>query len=399
MTKERKSMSIAKICDSGFTVGIVGAGPAGSMCAYLLAIAGIKVTLFERSTDIKRRVCGEYLCPKGVELLTELKMFERTCRGFEELQGMVLISPKDIAIETDFPHSEKREYGLSVNRQVFDKRLLDLAVEKGAIFKSNWILKSVEQTSEKKWKIDSGEESFVFDLLIAADGRQSKIGHSLGHIRELNTARAALHCYLPRKNFLGQRRGEMHIFADGSYCGLNPISDEEVNFSIVIDSEKLKKQKTEEIIQHVILSSPRLSQQFEWKSNQVEIKNVTCLKNDNSFIAGSNLAYVGDAAGFIDPLTGEGIYHALLSSKLLVECLLSEKDVSHALGKYKYQKKKIRFQKESLNHFFQFLIKQPLLVNIVAKFLNKRKSRGDLFIGIIGNIYDPFQGLMKIFFT
>lgn len=391
-------MMHSKITDSNFSIGIVGAGPAGTLCAYLLASKGVSVTLFDRAPHLKRKVCGEYLCPKGIELLAQLNILDLSCQGFEELQGMVLVSPNNIVVATDFPQPVKKEYGLSINRHVFDQRLLNLAIKNGACYKPNWILNSLEQTADQKWKINNGESEEVFDLLIAADGRQSKIGHFLGHIHELNTKRAALHCFLPRNKFLGQRRGEMHIFADGSYCGLNPISDQEVNFSVVIDSEILKHQKPEEIIEHKIHSSLRLSQQFELKnSEKIKINKVTCLKNKNFFIAGSNLAYVGDAAGFIDPLTGEGIYNALLSSKLLVDCLLKEKNISTALLQYKNQKNRIRLQKEILNQFFQFLIKHPFLVNVVAKFLSGRKARGDFFIGIIGNIYDPFRGLLKMF--
>ncbi len=388
-------MSVKKTINSNISVGIVGAGPAGALSAYLLARQGYNVTLIERQSEVKRKVCGEYLCPKAVELLFGLGLLEETCQGFEQLFGMVIVSPKQVVVETDFPENN---FGLSLNRQVFDQRLIALALSSGAKLYSNWILNSANQTSSGKWEIRSSlGESLSFDLLIAADGRQSKIGHYLGHIRELNTTRAALHCYLPRKKYFGERRGEMHIFANGSYCGIDPITDLEVNFSVVINSEDLKTNKPEDLIEHYINLSSRLKCQFDTsKLSSVEIKKVTCLKNHNEFIAGSNLAYVGDADVLIDPLTGEGIYNALLSAHLLVESILAEKTMTKALNRYKKHKRKIRREKDLVNHFFQKLIKHAYLLNIIARFLKKRKQRGDAFIAIVGNIYNPLEGLIRL---
>lgn len=128
--------------------------------------------------------------------------------------------------------------------------------------------------------------------MIVADGRQSKIGHALGHLKPINTKRVAIHCYLPRKIDRGQRLGEMHIMSDNRYCGLDPISDDEVNFSIVCDSKLLHKQSVLAIINTAISNSKRLSAMFDLVGEDKldQIKIVTSLKNENKFIAGNNLA-------------------------------------------------------------------------------------------------------------
>jgi flavin-dependent dehydrogenase len=117
-------------------------------------------------------------------------------------------------------------------------------------------------------------------------------------------------------------------------------------------------------------------------------------------VAGNAMAYIGDAAGFIDPLTGEGIYNALLSSQLLVEslCLSAETDhnLEKALNRYKSKKWKVTLEKKILNHFFQLLITKPTLVKWTVQFLKTSHTRADIFIGIIGNIYNPLTGLIKM---
>lgn len=391
-------MSFEKFENKKLKIGIVGAGPAGSMSAYFLASQGHSVTLFERKKEVERKVCGEYLCPEGVKLLEEQNLLDRLCGDFAELNGMVLVSPTNVSIPSYFPQTDnsRMNKGLSLNRKVFDQRLLNLALDAGAILLKDTTVMSVVQNTHNKWVAATSAESYEFDFLIAADGRQSKIGHSLKHLKSINTNRAAIHCYIPRKIDRGQRLGEMHILSENRYCGLDPISDDEVNFSIVCDSKLLKKSTPKNIINDAISSSKRLGQMFDQVNDDADIKVVTTLKNKNLFIAGNGLAYVGDAAGFIDPLTGEGIYNALLNSKLLKESIENSENLDQALALYKRKKIKLGFQKNILNHFFQFLIKRPLLVNLTAKFLKKSQDRANHFIGIIGNIHDPITGIINM---
>lgn len=390
-------MSASNFYHNNLSVGIVGAGPSGALLGHLLSRQGHKVFLFERKQTTERKVCGEYLCPKGVELLEELNLFHSLCGEFLPLHGMVLVSPENVAVPAFFPRPQGHERGLSVNRKIFDQNLLDQAISSGVEFFNDVTVTKVQRTEDGYWKVKAGDAEFVFDLLIAADGRQSKIAHSLGHIKEINTRRAAIHCFLPRKTEIGNRMGEMHIFSNQSYCGLDPVKDDEVNFSIVCDSERLKKEKPVQIINETINRSPRLSSMFELVDDRkTEIKIVTCLKNENSYVAGKGLAYVGDAAGFIDPLTGEGIYNALLSSVLLADSLEKHQSLEMALSFYKKKKRKLSFQKRLLNQFFQFLIKRPALVSLTAWYLKKSQSKADNFIGIIGNIHSPVSGIWKM---
>jgi flavin-dependent dehydrogenase len=380
-------------------VGIIGAGPAGAMAAYLLASQGYNTLLLERKKETERKVCGEYLCPEGVKLLKELNLFDKLCKGFNELRGMVLVSPTGIIVPSYFPgNSKKSEKGLSLNRKQFDENILNLAVEAGACLLTDKTVTSVFKNASNKWQVNTKDENFEFDLLIAADGRQSKVGHLLGHIKTIDTRRAAIHCYLPRKIDRGQRLGEMHILSNDRYCGLDPITDDQVNFSIVCNSKLLKKETPLSIINEAISNSKRLNLMFDQveSDKQIEIKIVTSLKNKNTYLAGNNLAYIGDAAGFIDPLTGEGIYNALFSAHLLVKSINQTSNLSEALQLYKKKKWISGFQKQTLNIFFQFLIRRPFLVHLTAKYLKRSQVRANEFIGIIGNIHSPIIGFIKM---
>lgn len=388
-------------------IAIIGSGPAGAFSAYLLSSLGHEITIYEQKNSIKRKVCGEYLCPMGVEVLKKHGLDKRVLNNFHPLNGMILVDVKNQeVIQAHFPKLSTHSMGSSVNRQHFDQSLLDLATANGVVTKFNHRLLHLENKN-KKWNLefetnnnDNGSTVFTesFDFLIAADGRNSHIAKSLHHSPKVNTDRMAIHCYLPRKIDHGLRLGEMHIFEDGSYCGLNPVQDDQVNFSIVLDSKTIKNKN--QLIPEMnkrIQQSKRLSQLFNLIDEDTEVKTSMPLSHKNSLIAGDQLAYVGDAAGFIDPLTGEGMANALLSADLLYQAFIENDQLENVLKEYRSARISVTRQKYVLNTIFQTVIRKPILVTLVANFLKANQNRANVFIGIIGNIFTPVEGFFKFF--
>jgi flavin-dependent dehydrogenase len=376
-------------------IDFFGGGPSGSMSALLLSKEGHKVTLYEKRTTIPRRLCGEYLCPRGVELLESYQLYEKLCGEFLPVEGMILSSPQEIIVKCSFPKTNREWTGVSLNRMLFDQNLLNEAQSNHVDIKYGTLVKKLMKT-DSGWILATEKEESEFDLVIAGDGRVSSIAKMLSHAGKLDTSRVAVHFYLPRKQFLGSRFGEMHIFQDGSYCGIDPINDNEVNVSFVFNVEKVKSNNLHELCNRYLMDSKRLVEMFGKIPLDVEMKTITPLKNINNFIAGDALAYVGDASGFIDPLTGEGIYNALLSAHLLVSSIKEEIDLDRALKKYKKVKGQVQFQKKILNTFFQSVIKSPKMCFVIAKVIQSNSKRADSFIGIIGNIYTPIGGFVKM---
>lgn len=387
-------------------IAIIGSGPAGAFSAYLLSSLGHDITIYEQKSSIKRKVCGEYLCPMGVDVLKKHGLDKLVLQGFQTLNGMVLVDVKNQeTIKAHFPKLQTHSMGASINRQIFDRSLLDLALENGVSVKFNHRLLHLEK-SDTKWNLEfetndeNGSKNFTesFDFLIAADGRNSHIAKILHHSPKSNTERMAIHCYLPRKTEIGLRLGEMHIFEDGSYCGLNPVLDEQVNFSVVLNSDVIKNKN--QLIPEMnkrIQQSKRLSQLFDLIPENTEVKTSMPLSHKNTFVAGNQLAYIGDASGFIDPLTGEGIANALLSADFLYQAMVEHVELSKALQSYKAQRISALRQKYILNTIFQLVIRKPLLVTLVANFLKANQNRANVFIGIIGNIFTPMEGFFKFF--
>lgn len=384
---------------------IVGAGPAGSLSAHLLSSSGFEVLVFEKQKRVKRKICGEYLCPLGVDLVRELKL-DSLIQDFSDVKGMNIFSPKGRMLETKFPKTSKNNWGKSLNREVFDNSLIETAKASGA----NYIFESIVVSviwNASYWSVEvldkEGRHSvYKSRLLIAADGASSIICKKLNITTDKRIEnKVAIHCWLKNKVEF-QEKGQMHLFEDGSYIGLDPTGDSEINLSLVCDKNLLKTFKTtHELLRHYISKSECLKKQIPSFDDSVKVYVVTTLNHETKKVLYPNLALIGDAAGFIDPLTGEGIFNALWTSRqLCLEIIKNSNSFSYNKELASYFKRKVYFfrQKRILNYFFQWLITKNYLIEIVAKFLSQSNKRADSFVGIIGNIYKPIEGLIKILF-
>jgi flavin-dependent dehydrogenase len=377
-------------------IGIIGAGPAGSLSAILLKRAGHEVILIDSKTQVKRKVCGEYLCPTGVDLLKRVNLFH-LIEYFEPVYGMKIVSPKLKSLLSFFPkYQGKEKTGVSVNRKLFDGSLRQEAIALGVDGYFGEKLEELKKDNDL-WIVKTNKSTYKVNLLLACDGINSRVAQLLGHKIKIKSNRLALHCYLKFKDIKQYSRlGQMHIFKDGSYCGIDPINENEINFSIVCHKKMIQGKKLYEVINHYISQSEILSSSFDLIDEDQKVTTLGKIKNKNKFIAGENLAYIGDSSGFIDPLTGEGIYNALYGAELLSNSI-DFQNIEKSLKEYKKKKKEIFREKNLVNNIFQYVIKLPFLCELIAKFLSKKQERANTFIGIIGNIYRPIEGLKKLF--
>ena len=382
-----------------YDVIVIGAGPAGSFFTREAVNNGLDVLILEARANVTRKVCGEYLCPQGVELLRNSGLDEIIDK-FKPLSGMKIFTPKGRLVDTTFPETESfKEKGLAVNRQVFDSYLIDEAQNCGGTILFSKRVKTFDFNGSM-WsvKTDDGQVQYC-RLLVGADGRGSFVAKKLGLTKQPSSTKVAIHTWITTKHQTGQK-GEMHIFSDGSYIGLDPTDDNELNVSLVCDSDIVKLFGSKHrVLNHYIKESPYLHNMIGDVDDDTKVQSNFPLVHSTKRSINHNVALIGDAAGFIDPITGEGIYNALKTAKLLSQSIkrfpsyISYKD---ALKEYEKERTFIFKQKSTLNRFFQKLLLFPAAIEIIAWYLNKKQNRKDSFIGIIGNIFSPLEGLMKI---
>jgi menaquinone-9 beta-reductase len=380
---------------------IVGAGPAGAFCAWRLASQNLKVLLIESSKHTKRKVCGEYLCPKGVQLLHESGLGDYAESNFNKLHGMKIFTSRNSEVYTRFPNAGPFSYGLSLNREKFDRHLLNLCHAVGVEVHKDESF--VDFTSyDEICEIRTSKGAYKTRVLIGADGRKSKVAQKLGFSEEATNHRVAIHAYLEPKTAF-ERMGEMHILSDSSYFGIDPIHENEINISLVCDGESVRKHggmlKT---WNHYIQQSPKLLKEFGCLDENTPLYAVSPIQHRVKSIHSRNIVLIGDAAGFVDPITGEGIFNAICSAKILSDELIKARTQSltnykPGVARYAEQHKKTLAQKAKLNRVFQWVIRHPSVVEFIAQFLKKSATRANAFVGVIGNIYSPQQGLIEMF--
>ena len=376
---------------------VLGGGPAGGMTALLFARAGHSVVLCESHAALPERVCGMYLCPAGVALLERLGLHDKLASDARQLRGMVMVAPNLQRLETFFPHDENLpDHGLALMRPQLDNALLALAREAGVQVRMGARPTSIER-SGRGWRVAlPGGECVEARLLVGADGRKSSTARLLGLTLPLKRSRAAIHIDRPTLMPVPPL-GQMHVFDDGAYAGLNPIAPGLMNVSMVCDPEALRVRPVVEFINEHIARSPHLSALVELLPPDAR-PGVTFPTNARVRRAATHdAALVGDASGYIDPLTGEGIYAALWTAEALVDFASQGwNDLPAALDRYARQRAQRQRSKAILCELFQYVIRRPALGNSILGLLSRRQAVADSFIGIVGNSYTPARGLARI---
>jgi len=238
-------------------------------------------------------------------------------------------------------------------------------------------------------------------LTIAADGRASVIAQRLGLRRPHRLQRMALVTYVEDIGDAG-RFGE--IFVDPpDYAILNPVSPGRANLSVVVP------------MAHAAPWSGRLDTFFEARVRQLRhlARRVAGGRRVAAIRAMGPLAYrvdaprtggvllVGDAAGFFDPFTGEGIFNGLRSAELAAETAvraLGRGDVSaQTLAGYERARRLAFADKERVTRALQVVIAHRPLANLTARLLARRQRLLDLLLGVLGDFVPPRALVTDIF--
>ncbi|MFO1513732.1 MAG: FAD-dependent monooxygenase [Verrucomicrobiota bacterium] len=374
---------------------IVGGGPAGGLAALLLAKAGRAVRLIEAQAILGERVCGAYLCPAGVALLDELKLRAELTGDMRLLLGMILVAPNLKRLQTRFP-SEARypDFGISLRRPDFDNALLQSAIRQGAKIRMEARLLDVERTATG-WNAKlAGGEIISTRLLIGADGRKSRVAKLLGLAAAPWQERVAMHVDVPSLTPT-EPYGEMHVFPDGTYIGLNPIDAHTLNVSVLCDPAELKRSTPVDFVNERTQSSPHIRSRIAPLTDATSVRATFPAAATARDVVTNNAALIGDASGFIDPLTGEGIYQALWTARALAkevsEAWESDAVLNTSLRRYAQARRRQHRGKRWCCQAFQAIIRRPRLSNTVLNALSFRAGIGDAFIGLIGNNYTPAQ--------
>lgn len=396
---------LSALRNTEFDVVIIGGGPAGSANAALLAQAGKNVLVAEKSLTPTEKVCGGFICPQAFEILERIgvrKEVEAHAHG--EINGFILAAPGGSRIEARFPRFRglygHRKNGISMHRSQFDDLLLKNAEKQGATVWRGARLVSlrIEDHEVRLFVKMHGEKEpigITAQIVIGADGRTSTVARCAGlALPAAGTPRGVVHGHFEGVTSGGDK-GEMHILSGGAYVALNFMSDGLCNFSYVADAEKLRNLRKEKdaVIRKAISSSPHLTKMFAGARLREPLRLLMPLRVSVKNPCGDRIMLVGDAGGFFDPLTGEGIFQALLTGQMAAEVAIEALDAGDCsermLSRYGRMRARWTRPKKLLWQLFQGLIRRENLVNRFAAFLAKNPGMANLLIGFTGNYISP----------
>ena len=299
---------------------IAGCGPAGALAATILARAGARVTVVDRAAFPRPKLCGDTLNPGALAILRRLGLGGATGAAVS-LDGWILTGEDGVRVEGRYDSVQ----GRAISRGSFDAALMMAAagagarIEEGVLVQGPIVDSSTHQPTVKGL-IVRGRQGKPLELrsrvVIAADGRHSRVARALGLSRAATWPRRwAIGAYFEGVSGM-TTFGEMHVRRN-HYMGIAPLPHGLTNACVVTPSPG--GQLPADCMTAMLRGDPMLGERFAGARMVTTPMCLGPLAIDARAAGASGLLLAGDAAGFVDPITGDGLRFALRGSELAAD--------------------------------------------------------------------------------
>lgn len=391
-------------------VVVVGAGPGGAAVSILLCERGLDVLVLDRATFPRPKICGEYLSPESARILDRLGALKAVdAAGATPLLGMRIVAADGTVLDARYrPIDGRRPYrdhAMGLSRSTLDAVLADrlraLPVDfREGVRVTDVLVEGDRVTGVETLDASGRRETIPAPLVIGADGRASVVAHRLGCRRPHPLRRMALVTYV---SGLRDCRDVGEIFVDPpDYVILNPLHPDRVNMSLVVPLEHAVpwRGRLDAFFAARIRQLPHVARRVAGAEHVTPIEALGPLAYRVTRPRHGGVLLVGDAAGFYDPLTGEGVFSALRTAELAADTAaeaLGRGDVSAAaLAGYAHARHAAFVAKHRFTQALQFLIRHRRLGNAMARLFARRQDLLDLALGVAGDFVPPRQLLSRL---
>ena len=320
---------------------IVGAGPAGSSAAIYCNKLGLNTLLLDKSIFPRDKICGDALSGKSVKILEELDLLQ----DLDKLDGAIINriifgNPNHSECELHLNKSLNKRHishGFVIPRKIFDNYLFKKASDVSNVvsgFNVEDLIYNKSQVVGVKGKSIHGEQKKYFgNIVLGADGPYSIVSRKSGlYNSDMNYTAVGLRCYYENVEDLTDQI-ELHYVNETipGYFWIFPAGNKKANIGVGLLKSRAKKKKynLQQIMKQVI-NSKNFKHRFK-NSNALEKPKGWNLPFGNTKRGnhGNGFLLLGDAAGLVDPFTGEGIGNAMESGKIAADIVLKAKKLNN----------------------------------------------------------------------
>lgn len=323
-----------------YDVVISGAGPAGSKCAEILSKNGFKVALIEKDVNW-RKPCGGAVNSRIFKYYPQLRKFD-----FHRINKINIYSAD--FYKFGYRWKEAIDYSINVDRLEFDNLLRNIAIDAGAeLFDKNmsydFIIKDKQRIGVKT-KSPSGIQEYKGKIIVIADGMSSKLAIKSGLKKkwkreEIMVAKSAI---MEGVNNIDKETISLFFKSFRGYGWLFPLEENKFNIGVGTIGEDNLKYNLNHILNEFLNDSK--IKNFIPENNYKKIWMGACpipgLGVLDKSLYGDNMMLIGDAAGFVNPISGEGICPSIASGKAAAEtginALENENISQQSLRNYKF---------------------------------------------------------------
>jgi len=372
-------------------VAIVGAGPAGTTLAAHLARRGVQVLVLERSPGWHWRAGGVFASPAAVGELRRAGLPETTIDAVTQpIPAMRLETAAGTIVRLTYGADTGGPMAVGFDRSALDPALEQLAVDAGATVERGVTVHAVRlrgsQGRTTTNAIDLGGREVAARVVIGSDGTHSVVARAAGVARPPRLApRVGLtwHVTDPRPTTDPPADARMIVGRD-AYVGLARVPGERLNIGVVLGQSwlaGLARDGAAPTVERLLATIPRRDDDpVDWAAAPVcdTIAGASPLGVSVTRRAGPGWFLVGDACGFLDPFTGEGIHRALVSSDLAARAILAglttDREPGEARAADAYDRAMTRrfATKDAVSWLVQTFLGRPRLFEYAARRLAER---------------------------
>jgi flavin-dependent dehydrogenase len=305
-----------------FDAIVVGGGPGGAIAAIVLARAGARVLVLDRARFPREKLCGDTLNPGALAILTRLGLDSVASRGLP-IAGMIVTGEHGVRVEGRYGEGAE---GRALTRLELDAALLSAAAASGAQVEEDVLVKApvVEEAGGRAvvrgvtLAESNGRTTRVTaGIVIGADGRRSRLARALSlHAPAAHPRRWAVGAYFQDVSGVGNC-GEMHV-RRGRYIGVAPVPNGLTNACVVTADRRLLRDPRA-LLSGAVRTDRELADRFARARMIGPPAVLGPLAVECAMPGAPGLLLAGDAAGFIDPMTGDGLRFAMRGAELAAE--------------------------------------------------------------------------------